>query len=647
MDNEKELTDENKKVGEQVESSSEVQSEVAEQHENKLEESPSDSTEQETASPKAESTDQGDDEEEDHHEEAADEGHDDYAHMSKEDLVTAIKELAKHEPPMARLDRILKEIRPAFDEFKEKERAEALERFLADGGSEEDFDYKSDELTTVFDATFKLLKDKRNAYYKEKEKQKDDNLKKKEGVLDKLRALLDSEETNHSFQAFKAIQEEWKAIGPVPGLQARTLWANYSALVDRFYDNRSIYFELKELDRKKNLELKLELCEKVEALNAEASLRDAIRELNDLHNEFKHIGPVPQEEQEPLWQRFKAASDSIYAKRKEYNEVLKKDLEENLEKKLALGATLQEYAQFTSDSIKEWNAKTKEIIDIQKQWEAIGGLPRERAKEVNKLFWASFKSFFHNKGAFFKKLDALREENLKKKQELVQQAEELKVSHEWEATAQAFKNLQAQWKEIGPVPERVKNDIYKSFKEACDYFFDHRRNRNHENQENFKENLLKKEAICDKLEGMISQAAEPNEELIDTFRELEAEFHSIGFVPKENVTSIKTRFSQAVDKFIEALPFGPEDKQQLRMENQVQKLKNDPNADKKMFRKEQAIRKQIQKVENDIALLKNNMEFFADSKTAEKLKGEFNGKIKMAQNQLKNLKMQLRVIRTS
>jgi hypothetical protein len=230
---------------------------------------------------------------------------------------------------------------------------------------------------------------------------------------------------------------------------------------------------------------------------------------------------------------------------------------------------------------------------------------------------------------------------------LVLRANELKESKEWEKTANEFKQIQNQWREIGPVPEKQKNEIYKRFKEACDYFFDHRRNKNHENQQDFKENLLKKEAICDKLEAMASQAAEPSDELIEAFRELEANFHAIGFVPKENITTIKTRFSKAVEEFIEALPFEPEDKQRLRMENQVQKMKHDPNADQKMFRKEQAIRKQIQKVENDIAVLKNNLEFFADSKTAEKLKGEFNGKIKMAQNQLKNLKMQLKVMRSA
>lgn len=578
-----------------------------------------------------------DHEDEDDHDEDVD-----YSKFSKEEFVELIKSLAKSDN-IQRADRIVREIRPLFDEIKEAEKAEALEKFIAEGGSEEDFDYKYDELVNRFDANYKLIKDRRSQFVKEKEEQKEHNLKKKQEILEKLREFVDSEETNISFNSFKDLQNEWKNVGAVPGAYAKTLWANYNALVDRFYDNRSIYFELKELDRRKNLESKLELCERAEKLVEQENLKEAIKELNELHHEFKHIGPVPQEEQEPLWQRFKAASDAVYARRKDYVEKLKGELDENLKIKEQLAEEVQPFVEFDSDRIKEWNNKTKEILDIQKRWEAVGGLPRAKAKAVNKKFWGTFKTFFNNKSAFFKQLDAQREGNLEKKRELVNKAVELKDSTEWQKTAEQFKQLQREWKEIGPVPEKYRESVYKEFKNAADHFFNNKRSKNSEVEKEFEENLKKKEEICDQIEKM----AEEKSDDLDSFRDLQDEYFDTGFVPRKAISKIKARYAEAVDKYINSLEdFTNEERQRIRIENQVNKLLSGPNADQKIHRKEQAIRKQISKVEHDIALWKNNLEFFADSKTADKLKDEFNNKIKSANNELKNLKQQLRVIRT-
>ncbi len=191
----------------------------------------------------------------------------------------------------------LKEIKPVYDDIREKERAEALMRFVGAGGIEEDFDYKGDEHDVTFDANLKLIRDRRAQHFRQLEENKADNLRRKEELLEKLRVLADSQDTNNQFEKFKELQKEWKTTGSVPGAQAKTLWANYHALVDRFYDNQSIYFELKELDRRRNLEAKQELCVRAERLADVEIIKDAIRELNELHHEFKHIGPVPTEEE--------------------------------------------------------------------------------------------------------------------------------------------------------------------------------------------------------------------------------------------------------------------------------------------------------------------------------------------------------------
>jgi hypothetical protein len=573
-----------------------------------------------------------------HHEEE----HIDYSVYSKQQLVQVIKDLNK-EDNFRKVDNVLREIKPLFDDIRDRERSEALARFIADGGTAEDFEYKGDEGDVNFDANYKLLKDRKVQHFRQQEERKVDNLRKKEHLLEKLRELSDSPDSNNQFDAFKELQKEWKTTGPVPAPQAKTLWANYHALVDRFYDNQSIYFELKELDRRRNLEAKLELCARAEKLADVEMIKDAIRELNELHHEFKHVGPVPMEEKEAVWQRFKAASDAIYARRDAYLQNLQQELNVNLEQKQKLADEVQEFVSYTSDRIKEWNAKTKEILDLQKRWEIVGGLPRAKAKDVNKKFWSAFKTFFNNKNNFFKKLDEEREHNLKLKNDLVQQALALKESADWEKTSNELKNLQQKWKDIGPVPEKFREKVFKEFKDACDYFFEQRRHQHGKVENEQAENLKQKELICEELEQHASQGTAA----ANLLRTLQDRFNNIGFVPRKDINTIRNRYHEAVDKFVNAISgYNEDDKSKLLLENQISDLKNDPMAERKIFQKEQAIRKKISKVENDISLWKNNMEFFSRSSNADQVKKEFNEKIREATDHLKQLKDQLKLLKT-
>jgi hypothetical protein len=349
------------------------------------------------------------------------------------------------------------------------------------------------------------------------------------------------------------------------------------------------------------------------------------------------------EEKENVWQRFKAASDAVYAKRDAYLQNLQQELQVNLDEKQKLADEVQSFATYQSDRIKEWNQKTKEILDIQKRWEAVGGLPRAKAKDVNKKFWGAFKAFFNNKNNFFKKLDEEREQNLQKKNELVQQALALKESDNWERTSNELKNLQQRWKEIGPVPEKFREKVFKEFKEACDYFFEQRRSQHGKVENEQAENLKQKEQICTELENHAAQGtAAPN-----LLRMLQDKYNAIGFVPRNNINSIRQRYHEAVEKFVNAIQgYNEDDKSKLMLENQISDLKNDPMAERKIFQKEQAIRKKISKVENDISLWRNNMEFFSRSSNADKVRDEFNEKIQSATEHLKQLKEQLKMLKT-
>jgi len=352
---------------------------------------------------------------------------------------------------------------------------------------------------------------------------------------------------------------------------------------------------------------------------------------------------VPREDKEAVWQRFKTASDAVYEKRDAYINTLQQELTANLERKGKIIEEVTALSTFQTDRIKEWNQKTQEILELQKKWETSGGVPRSKAKEINRKFWSAFKAFFANKNVFFKKLDEERDKNLHLKNDLVKRAIELKESHEWDKAAHQLKELQAKWKEIGPVPEKYREKIFAEFKAACDHFFEHRREQFERHDLEQEENLTKKLQVCEELDKMISEKTGTTQALVD----FQKRFNEIGFVPKKSITVIKERFSKGVERLIESFEdLKQEDRERLLMEVQLGSLKNDPDADRKIYHKEQTIRKQMSKVENDIAVWRNNLEFFGRSKNADKFKEEFNDKIKSASEHLQQLKNQLKILKS-
>ena len=583
----------------------------------------------------------GEEEEEDAHEDEESEDEvPDLANLSKVGLLKLFKEKIQH-GNILKLDKLAHEIKDAFEELENKDKEAALVKFKESGGAEDDFEYRQHEEEREFHRIFGEFRHQLYTLRKEADKQKEKNLEAKNELLNKLRELVDGEETTLSMNAIKAIQEEWKSIGPVPSAQNRNLWASFNALMDRFYDNRSIYFELKELDRKKNLESKLELCEKAEALKEVKDLKEAIKQLNELHEEFKHIGPVPRSEQEDLWQRFKAASDAIYDRRKVFFEGQKEVYKENQDQKEALIARLTEFADFSAERIKDWNIKTKEILEIQKSWEKIGPVPREAGKEINKSFWSAFKQFFHNKNMFFKHLDEVRAANHKKAEELIAQAEALMENTDWQATANQLIGLQQEWKKLGPTPEKYRDALYKKFKTACDTFFENRRNSNKQANSEFDANLKKKQEVIANITKAASGDNLTEDELIDFVNE----FNEVGFVPRKNIKEIQAQLKEAIEKYLSKLDPSGEDKEDFLFRLNLNKIQSDPNSVKTLNKKEHGIRKQISDLENNITLWKNNLEFFAASKTADKLKDQFDIKIQKAEEEIEKLKKKLSILR--
>ncbi len=565
----------------------------------------------------------------------------DLSGLSKVKLLDLLKEKLAH-GVSAKLDKVIHEIKAAFEELFVKEREEALQQFIGDGGVADDFSFRGTEVDKEFNSLFNDFRQQLGSLRKEAERQKERNLQAKTELLNKLRDLVDGEETTLSMAAVKSIQETWKTIGPVPLAQSKNLWASFNALMDRFYDNRSIYFELKELDRKKNLESKLELCEKAEALKSVEDLKDAIRMLNELHEEFKHLGPVPREEQEQVWVRFKAASDVIYDRRKEFFDGQKDVIKKNLAEKEGLIVSLAPFGEYKADRIKDWNTKTKEILEIQKAWEKIGAIPKESGKEINKAFWTLFKQFFHNKNLFFKELDEVRAANQKKAEELIKQAEELQENTNWQATANQLVKLQQEWKKLGPTPEKNRDSLYKKFKEACDRFFESRRNSTKDSNTEFDANLTKKLEIISQIVELTKKGEGLEESQLST---LVSDFNAIGFVPRKNIKEIQAKFKDAVDAYLGKLGAKGGDKEDYLFRLNLNRLQADPNSVKTLNKKEHGIRKQITDLENSITLWRNNLDFFAASKTADKLREQFDVKIQKAEEEIDKLKKKLTILK--
>ena len=568
------------------------------------------------------------------------EGEIDLSISSKSELLTLLKSKLA-DGNILKIDKLVQSIKTAFDEFTSKEREEALNKFKADGGSDDDFEFRPSEEEKEFNRFYFEFKNQIGSARKDTERQKEKNLTVKTELLNKLRLLVDGEETTLSMSTIKAIQDEWKTIGPVPASQNKNLWASFNALMDRFYDNRSIYFELKELDRKKNLEHKTELCEKAEALNNIKDLKDAIKALNDLHDEFKHIGPVPREAQEALWNRFKAASDIIYDRRKEFYDGQKEVFKKNQDEKEVLIEKLKTFIDYKADRIKDWNTKTKEILEIQKNWEKIGPVPREAGKEINKTFWAAFKQFFHNKNLFFKELDEIRATNQAIAEALITKAEELKESTDWQNAANSFMKLQQDWKVLGPTPEKNRDALYKRFKAACDAFFENRRSSSKASNSEFEANLFKKQEICKQIQDSAGTDSPNEEHLI----QLIADFNEIGFVPRKNMKEMQAIFKSAVDSYLEKLNPNNSDKEDFLFRLNLNKIQSDPNSIKTLNKKEHGIRKQITDLENSVTLWKNNLDFFAASKTADKLRDQFDIKIQKAEEEIDKLKKKLSILK--
>ncbi len=548
------------------------------------------------------------------------------------------------------IDNALKVVRSAFEDIQQAEKSEALKAYVAENGSDEGFEFRNDNYAIRFEGINIQIREKRQAFFQKLEREKEDYFEVKTRLLQRLREIVEIEEKGESknnWESFKALQTEWKNAGNINSPHNGSLWSAYNALVDRYFDIRSIQNELKELDRKKNIEAKEAVVVKIEEIAT--SLQEmpinnvTLKKANELLQEYKHIGPGPREEQDALWERLKKAFDVIYDKKRELQSESAALSEEILKAKQQLLNQLLEYLKFNSDSINEWNAKTKEVQALQDQWNAIkGGMPREKGKEVSKSFWSSLKQFFKNKSEFFAKLEAKREANFVAKSELVKQAREILEKGDYSApNTNRIIELQKKWKTIGHVPEKYKDSLFEEFKGICDTYFNNKREESKSQDSEYDKNLEAKTAICVEIEKLV----EAGDTDLSKLPEFKKSFNAIGFVPRKDMKSIQDRFIKAINSYVKAASgLDKTEKDKLMLQNEAEVVLK---AGGNLGKAENDIRRKIKALEDEITLTKNNLEFFGFSKNADKLKAEYQKKIDKAEAELKDLNAKLKLILTA
>ncbi|MGB7785173.1 MAG: DUF349 domain-containing protein, partial [Salinimicrobium sp.] len=485
---------------------------------------------------------------------------------------------------------------------------EKKEEFLAEGGNIIDFHY-STPLKKRFNSLYFDYKEKRNKYYQQLKQDLNQNLEKRLEIIEELKGLIDVEENiNTTYKHFKDLQDRWKTAGAIPRDKYNTVWNTYHHHVENFYDFLHLNREFRDLDFKHNLEQKLKIISRAEELTQETDTNRAFRELQMLHKMWKEdLGPVEKQFREDIWQKFSDATKKIHDKRQEYFEQLEKQFEKNLGKKEEIIANIKEIADVNYKSHKQWQDKIKEVEGLREQFFKAGKVPRN----VNDATWKKFKetvrTFNRNKNAFYKNQKKEQYENLEKKLELVQLAEDNKDSEDFKATTPLMKKIQSDWKKIGHVPRKDSDKIWKKFKAACNHYFDRlHATRSEENKEET-EAFEKKKELLDKLKNLELTGDRKND--LPTIKNFIEEWKNIGKVPHSK-RYIEGKFNKALDHAFDKLDMDKKQSEMLKYENKVQALE-DSDDTRKINNEHYFLTKKIEETKAEIRQLENNLQFFA------------------------------------
>lgn len=550
--------------------------------------------------------------------------------QTQEEVVARVKELAEADAPAEKQE--LDALKQAFYKIHKANVAAARAQFIENGGEPEAFLPAPNVLEDEFKAAMNVIKQKRAELQAELDRQKEENLQKKQEILERIKVLSATpEEANQAYKEFKELQNQWKELTLVPAEKANELWKTYQLYVEQYYDQLKLNNEFREYDFKKNLEIKTRLCETAEKLNEEADVISAFQQLQALHQEFKETGPVAKELREEIWARFKAASTAVNKRHQHYFEELKQKEEENLAHKTALCEIIEAIDLTAIKTATAWEAQTQQIIEMQKEWRTIGFAPQKMNVKIFERFRGACDRFFTEKAAFFKRLKEEQAQNLAKKTELCEKAEALKDSTDWKATADKFMQIQKEWKTIGAVPKKHSESLWQRFIGACDYFFEQKGKNTASQRGEEKENLQKKEQVIEKLKALLESDEEENKQ--DAVKELMKEWNEIGFVPFKEKDKIYKAYHETVDQLFKALNMSAA---RRRLDNFKNNLKNDAKeGGQGLSRERERLVRAYENKRSEIKTYENNLGFLTcSSKKGSSLLNEMNKKMEKLKDEL-------------
>ncbi len=561
--------------------------------------------------------------------------------LNKLQLVEMIEELVQEADVQKIKDKVAA-IRLHFNKLNKEDMDNELSQFIQGGGVAESFQHVEDDIEQRFNAAFGIFKANRAKQNEDLEKQKVENLAKKQALLDELKEIIASDDSlKKTYDDFRALQDRWKEIGPVPPAENSNLWNNYHFLVEKFFDKVRIGRELRDLDMKKNLDAKIDLCEKAEELLDEKSITKAFKALQKLHEDWKEVGPVPQDKKDEIWERFKSATDKINQIRREHYAQIEEEQAGNLEAKKALCEKAEELIAEDYTSVNAWQKKSDELSEIFSVWKTVGPAGKKENEEIWQRFRGSMDTFFAKKKEFFSTLKDRQTENLERKTQLCIEAEALMESTEWKNTTEQMKKLQEEWKTIGPVPKRHTDKIWKRFRAACDTFFN-RKNEHFSGRRTEEEaNLAAKKALLEEIKAF--EIGPSRNENMDAIKAFQKRWIEIGYVPMKYKDAINKEYRELIDGLFDTMRKNQNEASTNEFREMMGTWKDDPNANDKVRRERNTLQNRIQKLRDEIAAMENNIGFFSNSKNSELMRAEYEKKINKAKEDLKVLEAKLKI----
>ena len=549
-----------------------------------------------------------------------------------EDMIPDV-EMTSDVPERASLAEIIKQFEELVaneERMKMSKEAEAIKaafyRTLARDKSEakDPEDSSFVEIEEAFKAIYNSYKKERSEYNRQLEAEAEKNLALKEAVIEDLKALLEKQEdVNETFPMFRDIQDRWRAVGPVPPQNYRNINETYQLYVEQFYDMVKINRELRDLDFKKNLEAKEGFCTVAEALAESEDVVEAFKELQKLHEQWKEYGPVAKEHREAIWERFKAATAVINRKYQTHFETIKQQQADNLAKKTALCEKVEEIAAREVDGSNQWNAFSKEIEDIQQEWKAIGYASRKDNQKIYDRFRAACESLYARKRDFYMEYKEGMNANLEKKIAICEQAEQLKTSTDWNKTSDQLISLQKQWKEIGAVPRKKSELLWKRFRAACDEFFAER-DKHAKPENDFYGNLKAKQRLIEEMQAYGLKGDETDAAALADFQN---RWNEIGFVPFREKDNVAKAYKEAVSRF------------------PSRSARRSGRPSRPQLSEKDRLIQRYHALEQDVVTYENNIGFFSMSKNAEPLIRQMQEKIEKSKEELRNLAAKIKALK--